>query len=97
MLEVHKYKLVLTDDIQDFTLKEKPQFLHFAEQRGEFCMWVLENLDTKKTTTVHVMIVATGQPLPYKKVGLFEDIRHLSTILVNDGNIVWHLFEIRNK
>lgn len=63
--------------------------LHFAHQRGVFCLWALVDLNSPPEPrmfvvvgTGHELVIPGGRPV------------HRGTVLMADDSLVFHLFEL---
>lgn len=83
MKTIHKYQIPISDTI---TVKapEDAEPLHVDLQHGQPCLWM--RVDTEKESTSHTFHWrGTGHPVD----GLGK---HIGTVLVDGGNLVFHLF-----
>jgi len=86
------YKYELGPNITDLNLPIGAKVLHADIQYGEkLCIWVLVDTDEEHEQR-RFLTVPTGVPLP----GLTDEYEwvYIRTVLVLDGTIVWHVFEL---
>lgn len=85
---VWKYKLELTDKIQELPIPYHADILSFQMQNGILCIWV-KIIRGFENETRKFRIVATGEEMGF-------DGDYIGT--VQDGRLfVWHLFELREE
>lgn len=89
------YKYILQDTIgenQILALPKDAEILHFALQHDEWTIWCLlpvQNITEHENRTF--LITGTGWNIHLQDK---EHLEHIGTVLVDNGNFVWHLFEI---
>ena len=87
--KVFKYPVPTTDTFTILMPKDA-QILTVQVQNpttGAVCMWVLVDVDVPQEFR-HFRLVGTGYPI------LESIIKYIGTFQVNDGQLVFHLFEI---
>lgn len=66
------------------------RLLHVDVQRMEACLWALVDPDAG-TEMRHFQLVGTG----HREVASADAHRHVGSVLLADGALVFHLFETR--
>jgi hypothetical protein len=85
MTTIHKYALDITD-FQTVHLPKGAEILDAQMQRGNLHIWAIVDTNAPaepRTFCIH----GTGHPLPHA-----INRKYLSS--VQDGNFVWHVFEV---
>ena len=87
MFTIHKFPLTVTDE-QTISLPRDARILTVDQQNGQLCLWALvdDQQPTKETHTLR--IVGTGHP-----VNDAHELVHISTVVIESMNLVWHVFE----
>lgn len=67
------------------------EFLCMKEQHGVCQMWFLQNKEPKHRHTKKFILIGTGLPFVVPKG---KDYVYLDTVLLHQGSLVLHLFEI---
>lgn len=80
---IYKYELVI-DDVQHIPLPSGAKCLHVAMQNGHLCLWAQVNT-TRELVNRFFRIYGTGHPMQDPAS------RYIGT--VQDGPLVWHVFE----
>ena len=84
MKKVFKYRIDITD-FQTVMIPEGAQFLHLGLQSDYVCIWALIDPD-KRSIPYKIQCVGTGHIVEP------EYTVYLGTILMYDGNLVFHFF-----
>ena len=88
-MEIFKYHLEIAD-----TCKTKmpmgAEVLHVAEQNGELCVWALVNPENTLQEQLF-RIFGTGHRIPDDEYFL----KHVGTVLMENGKLVWHVFQYK--
>lgn len=84
---VYKYPVPLQDEF-DLELPKTAELLHFAAQGDDLCLWARVWLGETETITRRFRLAGTGHILES------PPIRDLGTVLLEDGKLVLHLFEM---
>jgi hypothetical protein len=87
-LAIHKYPITLQAGVSDVTLPKGAKILHASDQREEFKIWAIVDLEEKSFETRRFLVLGTGQKLDRAD---FARLEHISTVL--SGSYVWHIFE----
>ena len=90
MKTVWKYELALTD-LQHLILPENAEILKFDTQYNIPVIWVL--VDTEATDVEERVFRFCGTGHPIAK-GTYQ---YIDTIIMADGGLVWHLFEVTDE
>ena len=86
MLTVWKYQFEIQDEVT-IAMPYGSEVLSIQEQHGKPCMWVLVDPDgTIRDRTFRIL--GTGH------ASREHPGRHVGTLLVRNGALVWHIFEI---
>lgn len=82
------WKYEINSDEASFPMPEGTEILCVKMQNNTPCIWALINKDFKDLEIRTFITVGTGQDIkfPYKK--------YIGTFLMNDDEIVGHLFEV---
>jgi hypothetical protein len=92
MRTIHKFKMPFGEF--DMVLPMGTRIRHIGMQSGEMLpqMWVeLDPSDSGQLNILHrYMVLGTGREFP-------EYLTYLGTFLVDDGKLVWHLYENEPK
>jgi len=91
MKTVWKYPLACADD-QIVNLPIGATVLHAREQHGALCIWALVDSDKPAVEPHHVHIAGTGHPIEHSK-----GIRYISTLFLEAGFVVLHVFEFEMR
>lgn len=85
---IHKQIIKLIDE-QQIELPSDARILSIGNQREKLCLWYefSERISGKKTTTI--LIVGTGNKGPETHIA----DRFIGTVLMMEGDLVWHVFE----
>lgn len=72
-------------------LPASAEILSVAEQRGQICVWFSVSKDNAEETweATTFVLVPTGGDLPPSSG---RPLRHLGTVLQDEGMFVWHIF-----
>ena len=89
MRRVYKYSLFFVDKVQEIELPSHAEVLHVEMQGGRLCMWALVDTNTKTTIVRRFIVRGTGHDID---PAFF--LRHVSTLMHHDGQLVWHIFEV---
>ena len=82
---IWKYPLQITD-YQTLRLPQDAQILSVQMQQGILCLWAKVNIDFPLENR-HIAVVGTGNPIAF-------GIRARFIGTVQDGPLVWHVFEV---
>ena len=86
MSRIYKYPLQLTK-IQEIEMPRGAQVIHVGVQANTICLWAI--VDTAcPVERRSFAILATGH-LNFNP----EIMRHLGSVIMNEGALVWHVFE----
>lgn len=85
MRRIFKYPLQITD-IQYVMMPKGAEILSVAVQNEIVCLWALVNPELQYVSR-EIRIVGTGNPAPD------GNVRFIGTVLMLDGQLVWHVFE----
>lgn len=85
---VAKYPFKPNDYIA-FELPATARLLHVDVQNEQLCLWALVDLD-QPTISRRVRMAGTGHQIKEPA----ESLRHVSTVLLSDGALVFHFFEV---
>lgn len=85
MAKIYKYEVDRINDPVELELPEKSEILDAQIQNGKVCLWVLFE-DESKTVTRTFELVGTGWS--------FESTDTVYLATVQQGYLVWHLFEL---
>ncbi len=88
MRTVWKFPLLVTDS-QAFHMPMGAVVLHVDVQRGEAMFWALVETD-RPVEPRHFAVYGTGHPMANDGSTLV----HCGSFLLNEGNLVFHLFEV---
>lgn len=82
--------------MQDIEMPMGAKVLHAAEQYGQLCIWYHCDPNAPRALR-RFAIVGTGHPAPplYGDIGP-EECRHVGTVIMSGGALVWHIFERSN-
>lgn len=86
MKTIYKYPLQITD-IQDVLLPAGAQLLTVQTQDDCAQLWALVDPSVDKTEKIQLSMYGTGHPIFTSEPG-----RHLSTIQLQSGRLVFHVF-----
>lgn len=89
MKQVFKY--TLDPSLGDVCMIDMPLSahpIHVAEQYGSICLWAVVDGDTSATESRIFRIAGTGHEMDH------EDIVHIGTVLLANGSLVFHVFEV---
>jgi hypothetical protein len=86
MKTIHKYPLEVKGQ-QTVEMPYGAQILHVGVQRNQICIWAI--LESVKPMMVTRSFVIHGTGHPVDDTGL----EHIGTVLMDDGALVWHIFE----
>lgn len=92
MLIIYKYPILPSKDFS-IDLPKEAKFLTVQTQNGHPYVWVILDPFKKYSETKRFLIAPTGKMLP-------DDVIHynyINTFQVDDGNLVFHVFEIPFK
>lgn len=90
MKKIFKYTFLIVRDIQ-LVLPKNAEILSVQLHDGEPCMWALVDPDAA-TETRYFKIHGTGHEVT--AIEPYQQRIHISTF--QDGEYVWHLFEIKH-
>ena len=85
---VYKYKLQLTEVIQEVVLPQGAQILCIKMQNDELCMWALVDPDQTYNEVVKIRCAGTGHEIT-------EDVEYIDTVMLLDGELVFHFFKVK--
>ncbi len=97
MKKVYKY-LLAADDVSKIQMPYDAKILKIAEQRGRICVWAL--IDEEKAPESRTFyIVGTGHEIRDPNTLSQGDYRgarleHLDTVIMLNGDFVFHVFEV---
>lgn len=80
------WKFVIEDPETTVSMPKGAKVLHVAEQRGDVCIWA-EVDPTMPLEPRRFVVAGTGQMLPVYRG------RHLGTVLLAGGALVFHVYE----
>ena len=86
---IYKYPLRITD-VQNISLPIGAEILTVQAQNDIPCLWALVNPNEKGTEIRTFEIFGTGHPVGYD-MGVSRN--YISTFQINDGSLVFHIFE----
>ncbi len=86
MKTIYKYKLQIKDE-QCIGLPEGAKILTVQVQKGEAFIWALVDND-KDLEERFIEVIGTGNPVTGS-----DSRNYIGTIQLNDGNLVFHVFE----
>jgi hypothetical protein len=89
-MRILKYTLQITD-FQVIDLPENCQILTVQMQHGKPQLWVLADREHIKKQKV-IQIIGTGHEIPITNIA-----RYISTFQMENGYLVFHVFENYNK
>lgn len=87
-MKIFKYEIPIQGDF-DLKMPDLSKILSFQVQRNTPMLWAIVN-PGNNIVTRHFKIVGTGQELNYNP----DSMDYIGTVLTEDGNLVWHLFEL---
>ncbi len=83
--KIYKYVLQI-DDNQAIEMPEGATILTAQMQRGHLCLWAVVDIDPELPQKMrHIEIIGTGN--------LFTEAPRRYIATVQDGSLVWHVFE----
>ena len=88
MLKVYKY-LVVIGDYFSLGLPQDAQVLKVEAQRGRIWLWALVD-ETKPIETRKFGFAGTGHEIDGSEI-----LSHIGTFQTDDGQLVWHIFEVK--
>lgn len=59
-------------------------------QRGEVCLWALVDSEASHAEVRRFHIVGTGHPIRQD----LDKLQFIDTVLMDEGTLVWHVFEV---
>jgi hypothetical protein len=95
MRKVFKYEIPIGESFA-LDLPPKTEILSFQSQRAKLCIWALvdphwtSSLRMERSQTRHFRVVGTGHEIEE------EIIKYHGTAQQLDGDLIWHLFEVKN-
>lgn len=100
MKRVFKYAIeqfygIKSDGTACLSMPEDAVIIHVGcQEEINICLWA-EVDDTKPRVERVFHIVGTGHPIPIP--GFDEYRNRIGTVLMCDGNLVWHIYEMLKK
>jgi len=92
MRKIFKYPLMIAD-YQEIDLPESAEILHVDNQRDQICLWASVVADRKEDKIkTKIRIAGTGHPIED-----YGTLRHLGTVKLSHGDLVFHVFEIKRS
>ena len=85
---VYKYKLQITKVIQEVVLPLGAQILCIKMQNDELCMWALVDPDQPYNEVVKIRCAGAGHEIT-------EDVEYIDTVMLLDGELVFHFFKVK--
>lgn len=75
--------------VQEIEMSAGAKIIKVGLQRGHICLWAWYNdhPDAPKAMR-RIAVVGTGHPAPS-----FDEAEHLGSVIMDGGNLVWHVFE----
>lgn len=100
MKTIWKFPVPITDTTQ-VKVPRWSKILHFGEQDGRLFMWAQvdtdhEATDHEATDRVTLHVYGTGEPMLEVHEGKDWKHKHLSTVVMANGE-VWHIFGTRSS
>lgn len=89
MRTVYKQKLKI-EDVQTIDIHEGAKILHIGKQFDSVCIWY-ECDDEKPMTKRTIYCFGTGHEMPVD-----VKLQYIGTIILSDGELVFHFFEKEN-
>jgi len=88
MKTIWKYDINMSDD-QTVMMTDGAEIIALEMHEGTLCLWAI--IDTYRSwfTSRRIRIVGTG----YEIVFPLKTAKHIGTVLENDGEFVWHVFD----
>lgn len=90
MRVIYKYPIPIQDVVKN-DIPVGGEILKFAMQKGQAFIWVLIDPDQKETETRHFLVIGTGHKITDTE---HCDGKYIDTVFINDGSLVFHLFEL---
>ena len=90
-MKVYKYPVPI-DDYFYLALPTGARVLHVEAQGDNPVLWALIDPDEEGLENRRFRLVGTGHPIDERP----EELKHVSTFLMAEGRLVWHVFEIIN-
>lgn len=87
---IWKYPLLLTDE-QAVQMPKGAEILCVQVQGSRPCLWALVDSSVKNDERL-IVIYGTGHPMPEAHNAYRR--QYIGTAQMNDGSLVWHVFEI---
>ena len=85
MKTVYKYPFNIEDNFS-LSMPEGAMIIYAECQHGVPCLWAF--VDTlKRTVERKFRLAGTGHPI-------IENIEHIGSFKMFDGDLIWHLFEV---
>lgn len=85
---VYKYRLQLFDR-QIVKMPSNSRILSIQGQHGTLTMWALVDVNSEPVVR-EFFVFGTGHPVPAEMV---DRLAFVGTVQMNDGLLVWHVFE----
>lgn len=85
MSVIHKYELAIKHE-QSIMTPAICELLHAGEQRGKLCLWAMVDAESPKVQ-MRVRVIGTGHPIHHS-----HGWRYIDTVIMHDGELVWHVF-----
>ena len=89
MLTIWKYPLDLLSDNIELEIPSPAKSISFQIQYGKPTLWCLVNPDMD-TVKKKFRMAGTGYTIDDK----LEDLKHIGTVQILNGNLIYHLFEV---
>ena len=87
-MRIWKWQIDLTDYPITLEMPADAQILDVQMQNGKCCMWALCD-HRRETQSRALAIYGTGAPIPDKPG------KYVATFQMNDGEFVFHVFEVK--
>ena len=89
MKTIYKYELGLTQEQEGIDMPVGAKIIKISNQHYGVCIWAIVDTEMKMEKRTFA-VYGTGHEI---KMALSK-LNHLGTINWNDGNYIWHIFEI---
>lgn len=90
---IYKYRITFEHN-QTILIPSGGKILHVDEQEGEIYIWI--EVDTSnKVEERKFTVFGTGNQMPEEKENI--KYQHLGTVKINNGALIWHIYETLEK